>query len=53
MTDTPRRDDAATLERFGYTQELKRQLTLKDLLIYGLVFMVPTAPFSIFGGVFD
>lgn len=53
MTDTPRRDDAATLERFGYAQELKRQLTLKDLLIYGLVSMVPTAPFSIFGGVFD
>ncbi|SUZ35711.1 amino acid permease [Xanthomonas arboricola pv. juglandis] len=53
MTDTPRRNDAAALERFGYTQELKRQLTLKDLLIYGLVFMVPTAPFSIFGGVFD
>lgn len=53
MIDTPRRDDAATLERFGYAQELKRQLTLKDLLIYGLVCMVPTAPFSIFGGVFD
>ncbi|MBB3921768.1 MULTISPECIES: APC family permease [Xanthomonas] len=53
MTDTLRRNDAAALERFGYTQELKRQLTLKDLLIYGLVFMVPTAPFSIFGGVFD
>lgn len=53
MTTTPHRDDAATLERFGYAQELKRQLTLKDLLIYGLVFMVPTAPFSIFGGVFD
>ncbi|APO94633.1 APC family permease [Xanthomonas vesicatoria] len=53
MTETPGRDDAAELERFGYAQELKRQLTLKDLLIYGLVFMVPTAPFSIFGGVFD
>lgn len=29
MIDTPRRDDAATLERFGYAQELKRQLTLR------------------------
>ncbi|KAB7763760.1 APC family permease [Xanthomonas maliensis] len=53
MTHSPRRDDAAALERFGYTQELKRRLGLKDLLIYGLVCMVPTAPFSIFGGVFD
>lgn len=25
MTDTPGRSDAATLERFGYAQELKRQ----------------------------
>jgi amino acid transporter len=45
--------DTNPLERMGYTQELKRRLDLKDLLIYGLVFMVPTAPFSIFGGVFD
>lgn len=52
MTDT-RPTDANTLERLGYTQELQRRLDMKDLLIYGLVFMVPTAPFSIFGGVFD
>ncbi|MBN6104264.1 APC family permease [Xanthomonas sp. CFBP 8703] len=52
MTDT-RPTDANTLEGLGYTQELQRRLDMKDLLIYGLVFMVPTAPFSIFGGVFD
>jgi amino acid transporter len=38
---------------FGYRQELKRSLTFTDLLVYGLVFMVPIAPFGIFGGVFQ
>ncbi|RJL34428.1 APC family permease [Bailinhaonella thermotolerans] len=41
-----------TLERFGYRQELRRSLTFRDLLIYGLIFMVPIAPFGIFGSVF-
>ncbi|WP_018683771.1 APC family permease [Actinokineospora enzanensis] len=41
------------LERFGYTQELRRSLGFRDLLIYGLVFMVPIAPFGIFGSVFS
>ncbi|MGH3344662.1 MAG: APC family permease [Carbonactinosporaceae bacterium] len=41
------------LERFGYTQELKRSLSFWDLLIYGLVFMVPIAPFGIFGSVYE
>ncbi|WP_030909977.1 APC family permease [Streptomyces sp. NRRL F-5126] len=41
------------LAEFGYTQELKRSLGMKDLLIYGLVFMVPTAPFAIYGSVFN
>src|SRR4051794_7509065 len=40
------------IEAFGYRQELKRSLTFTDLLVYGLVFMVPIAPFGIFGGVF-
>lgn len=35
----------------GYKQELKRSLTFWDLLIYGLVFMVPIAPFGIYGAV--
>jgi len=38
---------------FGYRQELKRALGLFDLLIYGLVFIVPIAPFSVFGFVFN
>ncbi len=42
-----------SVEAFGYRQELKRSLSFTDLLVYGLVFMVPIAPFGIFGGVFQ
>ena len=41
------------LADFGYRQELKRSLRLRDLLVYGLIFMVPIAPFAIFGVVFN
>ncbi|QTR05904.1 APC family permease [Saccharothrix algeriensis] len=41
------------IERYGYTQELRRSLGFKDLLVYGLIFMVPIAPFGIFGSVFQ
>ena len=41
------------IEQFGYKQELKRTLKFSDLIIYGLIFMVPIAPFGIFGGVFQ
>jgi amino acid transporter len=43
----------SSLESFGYAQELKRSLTLFDLLVYGLVFIVPGAPFAVFGIVFN
>ena len=43
----------AGIEAFGYRQELKRSLTFTDLLVYGLIFMVPIAPFGIFGSVFQ
>ncbi|WP_371779877.1 APC family permease [Streptosporangium subroseum] len=42
-----------SLEQFGYQQELRRSLSFTDLLVYGLIFMVPIAPFGIFGGVFQ
>ncbi len=42
-----------SVESFGYRQELKRSLGLFDLLVYGLVFIVPTAPFPVFGIVFN
>jgi len=37
------------LEGFGYRQELRRALGTRDLLVYGMIFMVPIAPFSVFG----
>lgn len=47
------REATADLEKFGYKQELKRSLTFSDLLVYGLIFMVPIAPFGIFGSVYQ
>jgi len=41
------------LSHFGYDAQLRRSLTLGDLLVYGLVFIVPIAPFAIFGIVFN
>lgn len=38
-----------SIEKFGYKQSLKRILTYKDLVIYGMLFMVIIAPMSIFG----
>ncbi len=39
----------ASLEDFGYSQQLNRVLRTSDLVIYGLIFMVPIAPFGIYG----
>ena len=44
--------EGSDLGQFGYRQELDRSLSFADLLIYGLIFMVPIAPFGIFGSVF-
>ncbi|GIG66103.1 APC family permease [Phytomonospora endophytica] len=41
------------IERFGYRQELRRTVGFADLMFYGLIFMVPIAPFGIFGSVFQ
>jgi amino acid transporter len=40
-----------SLSEFGYKQELHRTLSFRDLLVYGLIFMVPIAPFGIYGEV--
>ncbi|TAA44094.1 APC family permease [Pseudoxanthomonas winnipegensis] len=53
MTDAASDSPDQELARLGYRPELRRRLGLGDLLVYGLVCMVPTAPFAIFGGVFD
>jgi amino acid transporter len=45
--------DEGSLAEFGYQQELRRSLRLRDLIVYGLIFMVPIAPFAIFGPVFN
>jgi amino acid transporter len=45
--------DDKPLEQFGYRQELKRSLGLGALVVYGLVFINPTSPFSIFGFVYN
>ncbi|MGN9837930.1 hypothetical protein ACTMTI_07400 [Nonomuraea sp. H19] len=37
----------STIEQFGYRQELKRPLGFADLMIHGLIFMVPIAPFGV------
>lgn len=42
-----------SIENFGYKQELKRALSFWDLVIYGMIFMVPIAPFGVFGYVYD
>ena len=43
----------AEVDSFGYRQELKRSLSPFDLLVYGLVFITPIAPWSSFGFVFN
>ncbi|MBB5084901.1 APC family permease [Nonomuraea endophytica] len=46
-------DPQAGIDRFGYQQELRRGVGLADLVFYGLVMMVPIAPFAIFGLVYS
>lgn len=53
MTTTAAPDGQPRLESFGYKQELKRSVSTFDLIVYGLVFMVPIAPWAIFGVVFN
>ncbi|WP_431898261.1 APC family permease [Nonomuraea sp. bgisy101] len=50
MTTPP---EPESIEKFGYRQELQRSLSFADLMIYGLIFMVPIAPFGIFGTVYQ
>ena len=42
-----------SLEEFGYKEQLHRALTTKDLIIFGMIFMVPIAPYSVFGFVWN
>lgn len=41
------------LDQFGYEEQLDRALSTRDLIIYGMIFMVPIAPYSPFGFVWN
>jgi amino acid transporter len=41
------------IEQFGYREQLARSLSTRDLVVYGMIFMVPIAPYSIFGFVWN
>jgi amino acid transporter len=43
----------AEIERFGYREQLARRLSTRDLVVYGMIFMVPIAPYAIFGFVWN
>ncbi len=42
-------DDQGSLEALGYKSQLRRSLSTRDLVVYGMVFMVPIAPWGVFG----
>jgi amino acid transporter len=42
-----------SIEEYGYQEQLHRALSTRDLVIYGLIFMVPIAPYSVFGFVYN
>ena len=42
-----------SLQEFGYKEQLNRALTTGDLIIYGMIFMLPIAPYAVFGFVWD
>ncbi|MDP9012181.1 MAG: APC family permease [Pseudomonadota bacterium] len=41
------------IEQFGYREQLARSLSTRDLVVYGMIFMVPIAPYAIFGFVWN
>src|ERR1700730_16024676 len=48
-----KRSSRLSIEEFGYKEQLHRALTTTDLVIYGLIFMVPIAPYSVYGFVYN
>jgi amino acid transporter len=47
------RDYHMSTDSFGYKEELRRALKFTDLVMYGIIFMIPIAPFAIYGYVAD
>jgi len=37
------------LEHLGYRQELRRSMSVTDVVVYGMIYMVPMAPVAVFG----
>jgi amino acid transporter len=50
-SDAPGHGDTSQqrLEALGYKQELSRTMSLYDVIVYGLIYMVPLAPLQVFG----
>ena len=44
----PQQQDSS-LESYGYKQEFSRVLKLRHLVLYGLAYVTPTAPFPMLG----
>jgi amino acid transporter len=42
-------EQQASIEDYGYKQELRRSLGLRDLVIFGIVFMAPVSSMTTFG----
>ncbi|MHB1404298.1 MAG: APC family permease [Desulfitobacteriaceae bacterium] len=49
MSSEPRSTAEQDLAKFGYTQELKRSLSVIELTAFGINYMIPIAPAIIFG----
>lgn len=49
MSEKPQNTNSGNVEQFGYQQELNRSLKLRNVVLYGVLFMVLIAPQSIFG----
>jgi amino acid transporter len=43
----------SNIEQFGYREQLARSLSTRDLVVYGMILMVPIAPYAIFGFVWN
>lgn len=43
----------ARLESLGYAQQLDRSMRLRDVVVYGLIFMCPVAPLPVFGFIYN
>ena len=53
MSSSVRQESGPSLESFGYSQELKRSLKVRDLVGYGLAMISPIAPIAVFGYVYN